>query len=199
MPPTPEQEWEYWDTKGTELRHGQLDTVQKAAANWTALFGASLGIFGTVAFAGGLTTVDALADPWEVIVKVATTVAVLLALVATYFGAKASQALSPKQASSLDATALMQRAEAAAHESLASLKVAKVTGTAAAALVLLGSATVLWLGQDQKPAEPPTAVVVVEGKSACGQLTKAVDGSLVVGGLTLNGAVSEFTVVSRCP
>jgi hypothetical protein len=51
MPVSPEEEWTYWDTKATELRRGQLATVQAAAARWAALL---TGIGALSMAAGGL-------------------------------------------------------------------------------------------------------------------------------------------------
>jgi hypothetical protein len=60
MPASADEEWAYWDAKATDLRRTQLSTVQGAATKWATLLTAVLGVFGTVAFAGGLTTLDKL-------------------------------------------------------------------------------------------------------------------------------------------
>ncbi len=51
---------EYWAAKLTEARRGQLDTVRKAATNWSALFTAVLGVFTAVTFASGVPGLDEL-------------------------------------------------------------------------------------------------------------------------------------------
>src|SRR4051794_27492384 len=55
----------YWRDQVVAARHGQLEMVRKAATGWSALFGGLLGIFGTVAFAGGLPTMEDLPDRWR--------------------------------------------------------------------------------------------------------------------------------------
>jgi hypothetical protein len=199
MPLTPEQEWNYWDGQVTELRHHQLATVQSAATGWKTLFAALLGIFTTVAFAGGLTTVDKLASPWDTLVKGATLVAVVCAAAATYWANKASQGLSPGAAAELDADSIRDRSDQAANASLVDLNKAKVAGVLAVVIVLAGSAAVLLLGPAPTPSVAPTAVVIVNGRAVCGKLTRAADRSLMIDGTGLGTGVSGFTVVSKCP
>src|SRR5262245_39293504 len=108
MPVSPEEEWDYWDAKATELRRTQLKNVQSSATKWSALLAALLGVFGTVAFAGGLTTLDKLHDPWSTIVKVLTTAAAATAIAGIVLLAKAAGGLSTTHQPALDAAAVRE-------------------------------------------------------------------------------------------
>jgi hypothetical protein len=198
MPLTPAQEWAYWDTKSTDLRHGQLETVQTIAANWEKLFGAVIGIFGTVAFAGGLTTIDKLPSPLDLIIKIATLVAVAFTLCATYFAATAARGLSASEISELDADSLRERNEAAAKSAADALGRAKTTGLIAALIVLLGSAAILLSGEAGTKTDPPNVVAIVAGRAVCGKLATS-QGQLSVDHVPLARATSSLTVVAKCP
>jgi hypothetical protein len=196
---TREEEWTYWNAKNEELRRTQLETVQQAAAGWATLFAALLGVFGTVAFAGGLTTLDKLGSPWDAVARVLTAAAAVLGAVATYLAATASHSLSPKQQNELDADSLRVRSGTAAAKSHQALAWAKGTGFAAVLLVLGGSGLVLFLGEGDGPGDPPTAVVVIDGRAVCGRLQASADGGLRVAGETLDEDVTGVTVVAACP
>ena len=196
---TPEEEWEYWDLKNDELRRTQLETVQKAASNWSTLFGALVGVFGVVSFAGGLTTIDKLESPLDDIALGLTIAAALLWVIATYLSAQASGDLSPGEVSELDATALQRRTEEAAATAFDRLKVAKVVGTIGVALVLFGTLLVLVADEAEQEKSPPTVVAVVDGSAVCGKLSSGPDGTLSVDDLSLGAAVESLTIVTKCP
>src|SRR5262245_32635392 len=84
---------EYWAAKLTEARHGQLDTVRKAAASWSALFTAILGVFSAVTFTSGLSGLDELADAPRLAVQYAIGVAAVAALAATLLAGWAANAI----------------------------------------------------------------------------------------------------------
>lgn len=86
-------EADFYEARLDELRRGQLKTVQASAGRWSALMTAVLGVFGTVAFAGGLTTIDDLAEPFDAIAKAVTTLAAAAAVVAVVYLARASGGL----------------------------------------------------------------------------------------------------------
>lgn len=198
VPSTPKEEWEYWDKKATELRRDQLGSVQASATKWSALMTAVLGVFGTVAFAGGLTTIDKLPDPWPVIAKLLTTAAAIAAVVAIVLLTLAAGGLSILKTSGFTPTVVRNKYTTNAREVLRWLRRGQLAAVIAGAFVLLGSAIVLWAGQSPPAKDPPTVVAVVDGTGICGQLSRSSDGALIVGTTPLKG-VTNLTVVSACP
>ena len=187
-------EVDFWKQQVLTRNRDQLTTVSKAATAWSALFTGVLGLFATVSFAGGLASIEQLADPWAGLVKAATLVAVALALVATVFAGLASGAsVSVTNDSTWDGQRDWVKTQA--KDAYGRLRIAKRFGAAAGAVVLLGSAVVLLVGE-AAPAVP-TVVVVVNGQARCGPLTSTGDG-LSVGGAELR-KVSSLTVVDACP
>lgn len=200
MPATRDDEWTYWDTKLTELRRCELETVHNAAKAWSTLFAGVLGLFGTVAFAGGLTTIDDLPGSAATVAKVLTLGAFGAALVATVAAAFASNSMTVKSDASLTTgKALRQRAHEAAQEGLERLKLARWAGLVAAACVVVGSVLILVVGKAEPAKSPPTAVVVIDGRAVCGKLERAESGDLAIGGTPLKGNVVAFSVVAACP
>ena len=198
VPVTPEDEWTFWDARLTDLKHGQLETVQKAATAWASLFGALVGVFGAVAFGGGLASVDRLPGPWDVLVKAATLGAITLALVTIYLAAKAGEGLSPKTVRAFDAKALMLQTYEAAQERLATLRRARMTGVAVISILVGGAFVVLLVGREPQPA--PSVVAIVDGKAVCGKLASGGHGqALKIGSTSLDAAVASLDVVSSCP
>ncbi|MEO6997201.1 MAG: hypothetical protein ABI112_03880 [Terracoccus sp.] len=190
-------EVEFWKQQVLTRNRDQLTTVSKAATAWSALFTGALGLFGTVAFAGGLTAVHRVDDPWSGVVKTATLVAVVLALAATVLAGLASGAsVSVTNDSTWDGQRDWVKSQAA--RAYGRLRLAKRFGGAAAAALLFGSTVVLFAGE-AVPSLPsaPTVVVVIDGRAVCGPLTSTASG-LAVGG-TLLTKVSSVTVVDACP
>jgi hypothetical protein len=201
VPVSEEQEWQFWDEQATAARRGQLAAVQSAAAGWRTLFGALLGVFSAGSFAGGVTTLDKLADPWASLAKAATLVAVASILAATVLANTAAQAVSVETVGGLSGRDLMVRSHRGARVAMGRLRAAKVVGFAAIGVVVVASATVVLVGP--APAKAPTVVVVVDGRVLCGVLSKDSSGlkvngvALAVGGAP--NAVSGLAVVPRCP
>jgi hypothetical protein len=191
-----EEDYEYWEDKVTALQRTQLDTVNAAATAWRTLFGALLGIFTAVAFAGGLTTIDNLAQPWDSIMKVATLVALVLAIGATYFANRASGSISVELIHNQDPLYLRNRTANLAAEARTNLGRAKPLGVLAVGIVIAGSAIVLLIG----PAKPgaPDVLLVQGGQATCGSLARQ-SGRLTVGTTPLSANVSQMTIVSSCP
>lgn len=199
MPLTPEQDFDFWDSKLTDLRHNQLETVQKAATAWAAFFSAALGIFGAVAFAGGLTTLDKVGSPWNGIAKGLTIVAALAALYATWRSATAAQGMKPQLSSQLDAGKYRARSARAAEEAAERLKRAKTAGFFAACLVLGGSCMVLLAGEAEKePPKAPTVVAIIDGAAYCGELGGH-GGALSVDTYPMSSFVEKVVLVDACP
>jgi hypothetical protein len=196
MPPTAQENFAYWDDQLTTMIRTQLTTVQQAATGWRTLFGALLGIFTSVAFAGGITTIDKLASPWSDVVKYGTLAAVLAAALATFWSNQASQSLSPEVTSHLDANYLRTQTNEQAATSLKRLNRAKISGALAIGVVLVGSALVLLVGPAASPST--SALATVNGKTICGVL-KTTGSSLKLGSTALSGDVSDITLVPSCP
>jgi hypothetical protein len=187
-------ETEYWSQKLADAQRGQLDTVASAATAWTALLGSLLGVFGLVTFAGGLTAIDDLPEPWASGAKWLTIVAAALLATATLAAGVASQKLSPKTQEGMSWQTFKTETQARAKDGLAWLRLVKVTAVITALVVLVGSSIVLFVD-----AGPSTQkfVAVVDGVSACGPLEH--DGEhIAVGGVPLLGDVT-LTVVGKCP
>lgn len=197
MPATAEEEWTYWDEKATELRRTQIATVQSAAAKWSALLTALLGLFGTVAFAGGLTTIDKLSDPFDLIARIMTTLAAVCAVRAIWLLTKAGGGLSLSKMPGINAASVRDHYTTGTTTSINRLAEGKTWAIGAGALVLAGSLMVLWAGERSDPAKAPSVVGIVDGKLVCGKLTKNDSGNIAIGGTT--GEVTQVTPVTTCP
>ena len=199
MPASAEEEWTYWDTKATELRRTQLATVQTAATKWAALLTALLGVFGAVAFAGGLTTIDKLGSPYAIIAKLLTTLAAIAAILAVYLFAQAAGGLTPRVAHGIGAASVRQMNTVASRNVMKTLKWGKRFAVSAAVLVLGGSALVLWVGDKTVSVVPPAMVAVVDGRLICGELTKQPDGTVLVGDHRITRSITQIVSVGKCP
>jgi hypothetical protein len=196
MPATPEEEFDYWDAKATDLRRGQLDTVRTTATKWATLMSALLGVFGTVAFAGGLQTVDQLGDPWAQVVKGLTTFAAALAVSAILLLSLAAGGLRIAKEPGLTADSVRKMFTENTGGALGLLGWGKKAAVTAAAAVLSGSALILWIGPQAPP--PPAVLVVTEHGSYCGPLRHS-GGRLKVGGHALAGDITSVVIVDACP
>ncbi|MEV4513307.1 hypothetical protein AB0K00_30560 [Dactylosporangium sp. NPDC049525] len=185
----------YYETRLDELRRDQLKTVQSAAGRWSALMTAVLGVFGTVAFAGGLTTIDKLAAPYDVVAKAVTTLAAVTAVTAVVHLARAAGGLRLEDLTFPNGKALMNREARLAGEARTRLRTGRWFAVATGALVLAGSGLVLWC----PTAAPGPAKVLVRfpDGAACGAPAWA-GGQLTVGGRPLRDAV-EIVPVAACP
>lgn len=193
--PTDREEAEYWKGQVIQRVRGELEAVQKAAAAWSALFTAAIGVFGTVTFAGGLTGLEDLNPTLRPWVKGATVLAALATLVAVVYASMASGSM-PKHTDDTTWDTHRGNSEAAAQTALGHLKVAKRAGVMAAVLVLGGSAAVLLAGPDDTPAGGPSVVAVINGQAVCGKLTKGAPLSV---GTTPLVNVTSLTVLTSCP
>ncbi len=190
-------EVEFWKQQVLTRNRDQLTAVSKAATGWSALFAGVLGVFGTVAFTGGLTAVNRVDGPWSGVAKTATLVAVVLALAATVLaGLAAGASVSVTNDSTWDGQRDWVKRQAV--RAFGQLRLAKRFGGVAGAALLFGSTVVLLAGE-AVPNLPsvPTVVVVVDGRAVCGPLTSTATG-LAVGGTGLT-KVSSVTVVGACP
>ncbi|MEA2498870.1 MAG: hypothetical protein QOH26_1275 [Actinomycetota bacterium] len=197
MPASAEEEWAYWDGKATELRRNQLETIRNAAAKWAALLTAFLGVFGTVAFAGGLTTVDKLDAGFALVAQILTTAAAIVALAGIYCFSRAGGGLSWSVVPGLSATSLRESRTTGSKDSIRWLTWGKSFSSATAILVLGGSLLVLWAGEGSAPPKPVSVVEVVNGQLYCGTLKD--DGETVTIGGAPTGEVQGVITVSVCP
>jgi hypothetical protein len=195
MSVTPEDEFDYWDAKATELRRGQLDSVRAAATKWAALMSALLGVFGTVTFAGGLQTVDMLGDPWAQIVKGLTSAAAAFAVSAIGMLSYAAGGLRISQEQGLTGNSVQKMFTEDTGRAMRWFGWGKKAALAAAAIVLAGSALILWLGP--QPAAPPTILVVSRHSTYCGPLKQDSNG-VRVGGHRLSGDIQAIIIVDTC-
>jgi hypothetical protein len=197
VPVSPEEEWEYWDKKATELRRGQLTTVQTSATKWSALLAALLGVFSAVAFAGGLTTIDKLPDLWAPIVRGITTLAVLTDIGGIAALSMAAGGLLVARRSGLTATSVQEMYTAGTGTALRWLTTGRVFALVTAVLVLAGSGIVLWAPERSDPPKAPNVLVVVNGHAVCGRLS-GTPGAWKVGDEPLSGQITSMTVVASC-
>ncbi|MFI6449686.1 hypothetical protein [Kitasatospora sp. NPDC050543] len=188
---------EYWAAKLTEARHGQLDTVRKAATNWSTLFTAVLGVFSAVTFASGLPGLDELDRLSRLIVQCAIGVAAVAALAATLLAGRAANSI-PKVASDLSISALQETTKKTAGSALNLLNWSLRCGVVAAVVVVAGSFFMLLAEKSAKPESVTKVISVVDGKAYCGAPKAGADGNLTVGGVALSRAAS-ITVVPACP
>jgi hypothetical protein len=185
----------YHEQKADQLRRDQLGTVQAAARRWSALMGALLGVFGTVAFAGGLTTLDRLAPPYDVLVRVLTTLALLGAAGAVALLARAAGGLRMRDVPLLTGAVLLERQDEWLAGAVRSLTWGRRCALGAAGLVLGGSLLVLWT-----PAPPAASPLLVRfpGAALCGRPVAGTDGRLTIAGRPLDEAV-DVVPVAACP
>jgi hypothetical protein len=195
MPATEEQEWKYWDDEATKLRRSQLKTVQTSATKWSALLTALLGVFGTVAFAGGLSSIDELKSPWATTAKIITTVAAGLAVIAIVCMSYAAGGLRLTAIGSLGGPFLKRRSTALTHKSLILLNLGRICAVLSAAAVLAGSFMVLWAPTADAPAS--RVIARFQNASYCGRPTKVAN-ELQLGGRKLSEAV-EIIPIAACP
>lgn len=200
MPASPEEEWEYWDKKATELRRGELSTVESSATKWSALMAALLGVFGTVAFAGGLTTLDKLGKPWSTLAKGLTSAAAISALAAIILLSLAAGGLLVTKQPGFTPNRLRERFATGASTSLRWLRCGQLAALLAGLLVLSGSAIVLWVEPKSEDPIPPSLVGIVDGTAVCGKLAKSADGKkLMIGTTEVTTGVTNLVPVDACP
>jgi hypothetical protein len=185
----------HYEAKVDGLRRDQLKTVQSAATRWTALTSTLLGVFGTVAFAGGLRAVDTLSSPLDIVVRALTSVAAGSAILAIWFLARAAGGLVLAEVPVLTGLRLMEREAELVPPARRNLGKGKVLALVAAGLVVAGSVAVLWA-----PVAPaPVSGVIVRFPDAafCGRPSLA-GGRLMISGRSLGEAV-DVVPVAACP
>jgi hypothetical protein len=188
---------EYWAAKLIEARRGQLDTVRKAATNWSTLFTAVLGVFTAVTFASGVPGLDELEAGPRLVVQCAIGVAAIAALVATLLAGWAANSI-PKVTDDLSIASFQRTTKEAAVSALNRLNWSLRCGAVAAVVVVAGSLFMLFAEKSAKPESVTKVISVVDGKAYCGAPRAAADGSLTVGDVPL-GRATSITVVSVCP
>jgi hypothetical protein len=186
---------DYWTEKVTELQRGQLDTVRKSATAWSALFSSLLGVFGLVAFSGGLKEIDELAPDLTWVIKLVTTLAALGLAIATFFAAKAAGSLLITATNDTTWEALRNTTINQANSAKNDLIVAKISGLVAIVFVLAGSGVAIWGPSAETPA--PTVVVDTPEGVVCGDLSRSDNGGVTVDGKELE-SVASLSVVSKC-
>jgi hypothetical protein len=199
VPVSPEDDWTYWDSRATSLTRTQLAGVNASAAKWQALATSLLAVFGTVAFAGGLTTLDELSEPWGVIAQVLTTLAVASGVVGVVLLALAAGGLRVDTVTGpLDGMALRDLHERETERQASRLRAGRLAAVTTAGLVLAGSLLILWFGQPG-PSDPPAFVAVFEDGAACGSLSLGGGGELLLAGRPLSDGLVSISSVDACP
>ena len=188
---------DFWKGKVIEARHNQLDTVRKAAAGWTALFTAVLGIFGSVAFVGGFADLGDLGSTEAFLARLGVCVAAVLALVATIQCGLAANSM-PTVTDDTTFQTMRDATKEKAEQALGRLRLGLRFGIAAAVVTLSGSALVTFAGgEDAAPAVPDVLAFVNDDALVCGPLSLE-GGNLTVGGTTIS-SLSSLVVVEACP
>jgi hypothetical protein len=190
-----QEEDDYWAGKLLDARHGQLDTVRKAAASWSTLFTATLGLFGTVTFVSGLTGLNDLPTGTRLAARWLIVAAAVLTLAATILAASAANSM-PRVSEKLTSDTYQSANKTAATNALRRLRIAMGLGAVAASVVVAGSIVVLF--SDKSSPSAPHLLVEVNGKTYCGTPSRAADGTLRLGAAPLDGA-SLVTTVTTCP
>jgi hypothetical protein len=212
--PNPTQEWrlstplpavgpaaksdrDYWDGLALKAEREQLKAVQDSATKWTAITGTLLGLFGTVAFATGLSAIEDPADAWlPTVVRAATTVAFLLILYGTWSLAKAAGGLNLKYyADGFDGVRLEQETTkrvVTAKRELDNGRKAALYGTL---IVLIGTAVIFWCNKTP-PSVSKVAGVTTNGQIVCGELQS--NGSTTTIGASTT-PVTNIVTVTKCP
>jgi hypothetical protein len=184
----------YWESRVEQLRRGQLKAVQASATKWSALMAGLLGVFGTVAFAGGLTTVDKLPSPADLIVKAITTLAAVTAVLGISFLARAAGGLTLTDMALPNGKDLQAREQELVGKARGNVSRGRILALVTAGLVLAGSVVVLWTPEEES--DPKYLVRFTDGAS-CGTLDQQ-RGRLLRNGRDLREAV-EVIPVTACP
>lgn len=191
-------EEEYWTQVVLDRDRKQLENVQKAATTWSALLAAVLGVLSTAAFAGGITSLDKLGEPWATVAKVSTLLAAVCLLFSVVYASKASGTTKTGLVPHEGWTDARMKAPGRATAAADNLNYAKFFGGAAAVIILTGSTIAFVAGEKEAaPDKVPKVVAVVDGSAVCGQL-KADGSSLKAGDTTLT-SVQSITIVTACP
>jgi hypothetical protein len=206
---------ELWEDEAKDARHKALDNVRATAKSWTESIGLVLGAFTTAAFLKGP---EALTDipgggfslsigPWayepartvgNVVLVGALTLAIALGLAAL-----AAQG-TPGWTDQLHGRVYKRLSAEATKRSIRYLKASRFATAIAAGLILVGMA-MAWTAQVEKPAGADTtsAIVSAGGRSVCGTLSTAADGSVSVtpkrGSAAAVDPGSPVNVVESCP
>ncbi|HEY2668743.1 MAG TPA: hypothetical protein VGJ07_00035 [Rugosimonospora sp.] len=184
----------HYESNVDELRRGQLKTVQTSATRWSALMAGLLAVFGTVAFAGGLNTVERLPSPADAVVKALTTLAAVSAVVAIWYLSRAAGGLDLTDLPHINGKILMERETASVGAARRRIRIGKVCAVVTVALVLAGSAVVLWV---PAAASQPKFLVRFPDAAYCGTLVRNGD-RIAIGGRDL-AAATEVIPVAACP
>jgi hypothetical protein len=189
-------EAEFSKGKARDAVHEQLDTVRASATAWSAVTTVVLGIFGTVAFAGGLPTLDKVEKSWQTPLKWVTVIVLMLFLASTIMAAYAANGWT-FTTNNTAWKAVRDSTTGDAQTARTWLTRSLIAGGAAAFIVIVGSCLLLFKGEATAAPAPPTVVAVIDGTAVCGPLTTA-SGRLTVGTQPLT-EVDSLVIVEACP
>lgn len=198
MPLNTEEEWKYWDEKAVDLPHEETEAVNASAAKWQALATALLGVFGLVAFAGGLTTLDKLGEPWRTSALVMTSIAVVTAVIGLILLGIASGGLwTVLVKHPVDGLELKRLAHEHALRANKCLKYGQWFTAVTVALVLSGSMMILWAGPSENTQK--YVAIFADRGPAYGELVEGPKGKLILNGQELGKDLVSLTPVSAKP
>jgi hypothetical protein len=193
------KEAEYWQAKLTDISRTELDKVRATAAKWQATISTLLGVFGSIAFVGGISNVDQLNERMATTAKNIVTVAVVLAFLAILGSAYAAMGV-PRKHQNQDWRWLRDESHTRARHALLALRLSQVGAVAAAILIVTGSLTVLRASPAQ-PSGSKTYAVIADGKVWCvdlsthkGRTTYSSQGAQI----TIPGKITSIVEVSGC-
>lgn len=198
---TEQDEALYWAGKAADAHHNVLVTVQASAGKWQAAIAAFLGVYATVGFVVGPTTLASLPPSgWKYVIVVVLGVAGFIGLIAVILANKAANGF-PKveQAFPLTGPQVAAAALAGAKKSRKLLRKAILGAAAAGTLAIVGSFGILAVGL-LSPAPAPTVVIVTGGGAYCGALntTNGNASVLLSTGKLISAKGAIITVVTSC-
>jgi hypothetical protein len=193
----------YWQTKLDDLSRTELDTVRSTAAKWQGTISTLLGIFGTVAFVSGNQAIEKLSPTTAAFIKLAVTLAVVLAVGSVLAATYAAQGI-PRKRLTPDWVWLEERSRTQAGRALGALRCSQGLALGAVFVVIVGSLLVLW--NSEPKAVPKSASVLARmanGTVVCGSLVRQRG---VLAFRMANGTIVRFDsatqvagVVGTCP
>jgi len=198
---TEQDEALYWAGKAADAHHNVLDTVQASAGKWQAAIAAFLGVYATVGFVVGPTTLASLPPSgWKYVIVVVLGLAGFIGLIAVILANNAANGF-PKveQAFPLTGPQVAAVALAGATKSRKLLRKAILGAAAAGTLAIVGSFGILAVGL-LSPAPAPTVVIVTGGGAYCGALntTNGSASVLLSTGKLISAKGATITIVTSC-
>ena len=195
---------QYWEDRAVELSRTSLDTIRSSATTWAATTTALLGVFGTVTVVAGPSSLSDLDGSTKDIVAVLIIAAAVVATVSVLATGYASRGPA-KKFTPLNGMRLAKWTVETTRKANVALWIGRLTGVAAA-LIVLAAGSVAIIGETNKSSAPPPSYLVrtTSGALNCGSL-KLADGKLELANgagatiLDLSSGVAAVASVASCP